>query len=714
MNFLKSIFGRFKALSLPQYAEQLATGGGSPSTVQDPYSKVDAVFACVMAKWTALDSIPWLLFDKAGNQIESGSAWQLLQSPHPQVTRTQFLAWLVISLDIRGKAFFWIEADDKMQPVALWPLIPQNMTPYFKVHPETGTKLLDFWRYSSPSGKQVNFLPEELLTFRYPHPSNWWDGLPRIGPASLAVSQYHSATEFQARSFANDGMISGLLTSKTPLTEEQMKASRESWTANYAGSRNAKKTAVLGSDWSYTRLALTPQELDYLESNKFSLQRICMALGVPPAVLGLQGDSQLGAGKENEGHTLTFWRNTMLPLMSLTESSMNQQLFQNPTWRWSNGSTSSRRCSCLGFTSRALGRASRNSSAGQSMIFDRDQISVLMEERNRLLESVNRLWSMGVPLADASDYYDLGIPARPWHSTGFLPFSVAPADQVISPDLVPPIAPAASADPFQAIEKILGGTGGPACVAKSDAREANWQRHNANLNKFAKRLKMVFRSHYVRQRIEMLRKIDSQKTIKSGLIMELLFDLTTENAKLKASLKPIVNGVIQQSGQQQYSELGNSNTYQVGARAESWLNKLLKNAEKVNETNRSALQNLLEENIADNQITNSDQLAEAIREFYRGRESGGAAQAGETTAVGAYNSARTDAQEQLGITQQEWLSARDNRVRPSHEEADGQIVDIGEPFQVGEEELMFPGDPDGSIEEVINCRCVAIPITEAA
>ena len=47
----------------------------------------------------------------------------------------------------------------------------------------------------------------------------------------------------------------------------------------------------------------------------------------------------------------------------------------------------------------------------------------------------------------------------------------------------------------------------------------------------------------------------------------------------------------------------------------------------------------------------------------------------------------------------------DGRTRPEHEDADGQTVDQSEPFNVGGEDLMFPGDPDGSAENVINCRC---------
>jgi uncharacterized protein with gpF-like domain len=55
-----------------------------------------------------------------------------------------------------------------------------------------------------------------------------------------------------------------------------------------------------------------------------------------------------------------------------------------------------------------------------------------------------------------------------------------------------------------------------------------------------------------------------------------------------------------------------------------------------------------------------------------------------------------------------WLATSDDRTRPSHDDADGQTVDIGTPFIVGGEELMHPLDPNGEASEVINCRCTTL------
>jgi hypothetical protein len=57
------------------------------------------------------------------------------------------------------------------------------------------------------------------------------------------------------------------------------------------------------------------------------------------------------------------------------------------------------------------------------------------------------------------------------------------------------------------------------------------------------------------------------------------------------------------------------------------------------------------------------------------------------------------------VKRKKWRSARQERTRKSHKEADGQIVDLDKPFEIGSDKLMHPGDPSGSAKEIVNCRC---------
>tara|TARA_Y100000593_G_scaffold94776_1_gene195934 strand:- start:6476 stop:7267 length:792 start_codon:yes stop_codon:yes gene_type:complete len=55
-----------------------------------------------------------------------------------------------------------------------------------------------------------------------------------------------------------------------------------------------------------------------------------------------------------------------------------------------------------------------------------------------------------------------------------------------------------------------------------------------------------------------------------------------------------------------------------------------------------------------------------------------------------------------------WVATMDDRTRESHFEANGQEVDMEEPFIVGGKQMEYTGDPNGGPANVINCRCVVI------
>lgn len=101
----------------------------------------------------------------------------------------------------------------------------------------------------------------------------------------------------------------------------------------------------------------------------------------------------------------------------------------------------------------------------------------------------------------------------------------------------------------------------------------------------------------------------------------------------------------------------------------------------------------------------SDDLAPAIR-------------IARTETTYAQNSARQSVGEEgerLGFKMlKQWVATSDGRTRDEHSDADGQIVPVDQPFEVGGEELMFPGDfsMGASAWNTVNCRCTIVQIID--
>ena len=99
-------------------------------------------------------------------------------------------------------------------------------------------------------------------------------------------------------------------------------------------------------------------------------------------------------------------------------------------------------------------------------------------------------------------------------------------------------------------------------------------------------------------------------------------------------------------------------------------------------------------------------IVEKVREAYSEFTSWRAMRIARTEIVSASNAGSLEgAMVVKDQMQKVWETFIDGETRQSHLEANGQVREMDEPFVVGGEDLNFPGDPSGSAENVINCRC---------
>jgi SPP1 gp7 family putative phage head morphogenesis protein len=100
-------------------------------------------------------------------------------------------------------------------------------------------------------------------------------------------------------------------------------------------------------------------------------------------------------------------------------------------------------------------------------------------------------------------------------------------------------------------------------------------------------------------------------------------------------------------------------------------------------------------------LSNKD-LARVLREYYDDRSYSMAMRIARTETASAAGYAQHQTALDLGYTKKHWIAARDSRTRDSHARIDGEVKGINSRYSNG---LMYPGDPSGSADEVINCRC---------
>ena len=106
-----------------------------------------------------------------------------------------------------------------------------------------------------------------------------------------------------------------------------------------------------------------------------------------------------------------------------------------------------------------------------------------------------------------------------------------------------------------------------------------------------------------------------------------------------------------------------------------------------------------------------NRIAAALCKSITDMSAASAIRAARTAVTAAENGGRTASYKQAadrGIElTREWIATKDARTRHSHGAADGQRVGVDEPFTVGGEKLMFPGDASlgATGKNLYNCRC---------
>lgn len=141
----------------------------------------------------------------------------------------------------------------------------------------------------------------------------------------------------------------------------------------------------------------------------------------------------------------------------------------------------------------------------------------------------------------------------------------------------------------------------------------------------------------------------------------------------------------------------------------------LADAVQVSETVRRDVKTTLAEILQAEANASTVQIAKALRE---GADSVFQDAFSRTTTIartelsGVLSGYRQGIMAANGVKRIRWVTAGDSHVRASHRDLNGAVTDMGVAFPGSR--LRWPHDPEGSAEDVINCRCVAVAEQEKA
>lgn len=247
-------------------------------------------YACAKAIAEELGDLSWHLYkkSKSGNtEVDDHEILDILHAPNSFQSGYEIFYKVASHMEFCGQGFWYLVGvkSEKDTPTAIRVLNPR----YVKVIEAEFPDFVRGYKYTY-KGKVYDFQPYEILHFKYPDPDDDIEGLGTVQGIAPWIDSDNYATEFNRRFFLNGARIGGFLESDAARTPEQMDYLRKSFESIYKGVENAHKIAALPKGTTFKEGTQNQKEMDFIEGQKDSRDKILGGFRVPKTVLGITED----------------------------------------------------------------------------------------------------------------------------------------------------------------------------------------------------------------------------------------------------------------------------------------------------------------------------------------------------------------------------------------------------------------------------------------
>ncbi len=658
------------------------------------------VYACISVLASKGAGVPLKIYRKKADgqaeELPNHPLKVLVDSANPLMNGYDLMEATIGYKGLAGNAYWLLDAFVNGKPTEVYPLNPQ----YVKVKADRDKGIVGYI-YEPVPGQVKKFLDvAEVLHFKSWNPLDPFYGLAPISAARDASDSMMHADRYNKAFFENSAEPGGILTTEAtisnPDTRERI---RQIWKKTHQGSRKAHEIAILEGGLKWQSTATTQRDMQFPELKHMTREDILAVYHIPPIMVGVfSGDDSADAREQRK----IFWIDTMVPELRKVESVVNERLV-------------------------------KPYDPNVFAAFDLTGIEELQEDKRTKAEEDEILTRSGIKLINEVRK-ERKLEAVPYGDTWNAPISLMPIETHEIPDPVAPPPdepPTATDDPVPEPPKDDGKSKREITVkvhvdavalAEMKAkirREGLWQVFKGHTEGAERRWRPALRTLFTQQEKEVLRNLRDDgwekraqqlrlvglKDVKQSIDV-ILFNRGEARKAFRKDGRRLLQATLETAAKAEVAKYDLATFSVVDPRVQKWLDeKAFKFADEVNDATEAELRKALTEAItAGDTIVDVEKRIEKVFDMARGYRTERIAR---TEVVSASNQGAFSAYEQSGVVQEtEWITARDADVRESHQ-IDGQERGLGKEFSNG---LLYPGDPNGGADEVINCRCTIAPV----
>jgi HK97 family phage portal protein len=651
------------------------------------FKLIPTIQFCVELYQTTISATPLRFYSGQGDTKEEiqrapGNIVDLWHRGNTEDTGVDLLEQIVGSRQLQGNAYLFKDYLGSSTPKQFWCLNP------LLVRPITGAGGRGVIEYEVRDGSSFIRIPrQQIVHFKRYDPDFGTTGVSRVGALRLSYETQRDASRFMRAFYKRGGTVAGHYSTEQALDVDEVDALKKDLHERVQGPEHAWEPVILPRKLKFERAGLTFSEMEFIDSERLTTEQMLRVFRIHPILASQNVSAGLNSDIANTA-MLMFLRFGIFPEARAIASTLNERLLSTGEF----GSP----ISCE---------------------FDFSNDPVLVESWLKQAEAWVR--ATGAPVATRAEARDkLGLPnisdEFPELDDPLVPMGMSTEAQTEEPASTDE-SNATDSTPMDsnAVEDTL------ASVEQSRSldpieRDAMRVRSDKTLAIYERRIEAEALRIFAKQRLAILAKLKEMDS-KHRIFISRSVDIdallgTIDDEEQRRKIKRLLRAIVRDAGDAALADLAQDLAFDIAAKnvAKFIEEKSAKFVTEINSTTRAALRDQLAEGVA-NQETLGELVAR-VNDVFDGRRSNAATIARTETAP-AFNFANQEAWAQSGVVEsKQWLTAGDDAVRDEHRAADSQTVPLDESFTVGGEELDFPGDPNGSAGNVINCRCTMVPV----
>lgn len=255
------------------------------------YSATGTLFGIVSKLASTTSLVNWRLYKSAASGLEEdrteitntygrqNPALKLLKRPNAYMPWQEFCETFQQHIDLTGEAY-WLIVKVGNVPVEMWPVRPDRMYPVPSV-----ADFIAGYIYTSPDGENIPLLPDQVIMLRWPAPLDIYAGHSPLPALSYDIDNERAQSQWSESFYRNSALPGGVLQVGTRLGEDEFLELVDRWNRQHRGVQNAGRVAVL-EQGTFTPLAYTQKDMQFVEMRQFTKQAILDAYGFPKFGLG--------------------------------------------------------------------------------------------------------------------------------------------------------------------------------------------------------------------------------------------------------------------------------------------------------------------------------------------------------------------------------------------------------------------------------------------